>query len=67
MIGTVLTGKGGEVGMNDTDFKQIENNLKQALEYEQKLNNQLMGKLDTYENIVRTIIKLLIAELKGSR
>ena len=53
--------------MNDTDFKQVETNLKQALEYEQKLNNQLMGKLDTYENIVRTVIKLLIAELKGSR
>lgn len=53
--------------MNDADFKQIEANLKNALEYEKQLNHQLMGRLDAYENILRMLLKLLICEVKEGR
>lgn len=60
-------GKGDEKVMNDADFKQIEANLKDALEYEQQLNRQIMGRLDAYENILRMLLKLLICEVKEGR
>ena len=53
--------------MNDTDFKQIEANLKDALEHERTLNNQLCGRLDTYQDILRMLLKLLITEVKEGR
>ena len=53
--------------MNDADFKLIEANLKDALEYERKLNQQLMGRLDTYQNVLRMLLKLLIEEVKEGR
>ena len=53
--------------MNDTDFKQIEENLKDALEYERTLNKQLCGRLETYQDILRMLLKLLIAEVKERR
>ena len=53
--------------MNDADFRLIESNLKDALEYERQLNQQLMGRLDTYQNVLRMLLKLLIAEVKEGR
>lgn len=53
--------------MNDTDFKQIEENLKNALEYERTLNKQLCGRLDAYQDILRMLLKLLITEVKEGR
>lgn len=55
------------MGMNEADFKMIEENLKNALEYEKNLNQQLMGRLDTYQNVLRMLLKLLIAEVKEGR
>ena len=46
--------------MNEKDFKLIEENLKSALEYQQNLNQQIMGRLDAYESIVRMMLKILI-------
>lgn len=46
--------------MTEEDFKLIEDNLKDALEYESKLNQQIMGRLDAYESIVRMTLKILI-------
>jgi hypothetical protein len=46
--------------MNEKDFKLIEDNLKSALEYQKNLNQQIMGRLDAYENIVRMILRILI-------
>lgn len=46
--------------MNEKDFKLIEDNLKNALEYEKNLNQQIMGRLDTYQNIIRMMLKILI-------
>jgi len=48
------------VGMNEADIKMIEENLKNALEYEQRLNQQMMGRMDAYENIIKSMLKLLI-------
>ena len=50
--------------MTDTDYTQIVTNLKNALEYERTLNKQLMGKLDAYQDILRMLLNLLIAEVK---
>ena len=50
--------------MNDADYKQIETNLKNALEYEKILNKQLMGRLDAYQDILKMLLKLLIAKVK---
>lgn len=46
--------------MNEKDFKLIENNLKDALEYQKNLNQQIMGRLDAHESIVRMMLKILI-------
>ena len=46
--------------MNEKDFKLIEDNLKNALEYEKNLNQQIMGRLDAYQNIIRMMLKILI-------
>ncbi len=46
--------------MNDEDFKVIEDNLNEALDYERRLNQQLMGRLDAYEQIIRAILNSLI-------
>jgi hypothetical protein len=46
--------------MNEKDFKLIEENLKSSLEYQKNLNQQIMGRLDAYENIVRMTLKILI-------
>jgi hypothetical protein len=46
--------------MTEEDFKLIEDNLKNALEYQNNLNQQIMGKLDAYERIVRLMLKTLI-------
>ena len=40
--------------------KPIEDNLKSALEHEKNLNQQIMGRLDTYESIVRMTLKILV-------
>lgn len=50
----------GEMEMTEEDFKLIEDNLKDALEYQNKLNQQIMGRLDAYESIVRMTLKILI-------
>lgn len=42
------------------DKEQIIANLKDALEYEKNLNNQLMGKLDDCQNTIKMILRLLI-------
>ena len=57
---SLTCGKVGEVGMNEKDFKLIEDNLKSALEYQKTLNQQIMGRLDAYESIVRMTLKILI-------
>ena len=41
-------------------FKLIKDNPKDAFEYEMKLNQQLMGKLDAYERLVKMMLKVLI-------
>ncbi len=46
--------------MNEKDFKLIEDNLKSALEYQKNLNQQIMGRLDAYESIVKMMLKILI-------
>lgn len=46
--------------MNEKDFKLIEDNLKNALEYQKNLNQQIMGRLDVYERITKMILKALI-------
>lgn len=46
--------------MTDADFKMIEDNLKSALEYERDLNQQMMGRLDIYERIIKMMLKTLI-------
>lgn len=46
--------------MTEKEFKLIEDNLKSALEYEKNLNQQIMGRLDAYESIVRMTLKILI-------
>ena len=38
----------------------IEKNLLSALDYQKKLNEQVLGRLDAYRDIVSTIIKNLI-------
>ncbi len=40
--------------------KLVVDNLKDALEYEKNLNQQLMGKLDIYQRIMERILRLLI-------
>lgn len=42
------------------DHEIVTDNLKTALEYEQNLNHQLMGKLDVCQNTMVMIMKLLI-------
>ena len=49
-----------EIERLKADMKQIEDNLKSALEYEKTLNQQLMGRLDATEHIVERIVRLLI-------
>lgn len=46
--------------MTEKDFKLIEDNLKSALEYERDLNQQMMGRLDIYERIIKMMLKTLI-------
>ena len=46
--------------MNEKDFKQIEDNLKNALEYEKSLNQQIMGRVSAYETVIKLMVKLLI-------
>lgn len=53
--------------MNDKDFKLIERNLKNALEYERKLNQQITGRLDAYEGIIKIMLKMLIDSLTERR
>ena len=49
-----------EIEQLKTDMKQIEDNLKSALEYEKTLNQQLMGRLDMTERLIEKILRLLI-------
>lgn len=42
--------------------EKIEQNLKSALECEKRLNQQLMGRLDTYQSIMERILRLLIGK-----
>jgi len=44
----------------EKDHKLIVDNLKNALEYEKNLNQQLMGRLDIYQRILERILRLLI-------
>ena len=53
--------------MNETDFQQIEANLREALEYERTLNKRLCERLDTYQDILKMLLKLLITEVKEGR
>ncbi len=46
--------------MNEKDFKLIEDNLKNSLEYQKNLNQQIIGRLDVYESIVKMMMKALI-------
>lgn len=46
--------------MTEKEFKLIEDNLKSALEYEKNLNQQIMGRLDSYESIIKMMVKALI-------
>ena len=46
--------------MTEKDCKLIEDNLKSALEYEKNLNQQLMGRLDSCESIIKMMVKALI-------
>ena len=48
------------MGMNEKDFKLIEDNLTSALEYQRNLNQQIMGRLDAYESIVKIMLRALI-------
>ena len=42
------------------DQEQITENLKNELEYERRLNQQLMGKLDICQSIMERLLRLLI-------
>ena len=53
--------------MTDKDFKVIEDNLKNALDYEKQLNQQIMGRLDAYEQIIKDILNLLIEKATERR
>ncbi len=44
----------------EKDHKLIVDNLKNALEYEKNLNQQLMGRLDIYQRILERFLRLLI-------
>jgi len=46
--------------MEEKDSKLIEENLKSALEYQRNLNQQIMGRLDAYESIVKIMLRTLI-------
>ena len=46
--------------MDEKDFKLIKDNLTSALEYQKNLNQQIMGRLDVYESIVKMMMKALI-------
>ncbi len=46
--------------MTDEDFKVIEDNLNKALDHEKRVNQQIMGRLDAYEQIIRSMLNLLI-------
>jgi len=52
--------EGDKMGMNEKDFKLIEDNLTSALEYQRNLNQQIMGRLDAYESIVKIMLRALI-------
>ena len=42
------------------DYIYVIDNLKTALKQEKDLNQQIMGRLDVYQNIIDKILKLLI-------
>ena len=44
----------------EKDHKLVVVNLKNALEYEKNLNQQLMGRLDIYQSIMDRLWRLLI-------
>lgn len=44
----------------EKDHKLVVDNLKNALEYEKNLNQQLMGRLDIYQSIMDRLWRLLI-------
>ena len=46
--------------MTEQDFKLIEENLLNAIKHEQELNQQILGRLDAYENILKMVLKILI-------
>ena len=46
--------------MNEDDYKLLVENLKNSLEYERNLNQQMLGRMDTYEYIIKSMLKLLI-------
>lgn len=50
--------------MNDEDYKLIESNLKEALEHERIMNQQLMGRLDAYMDMMKMLLRVLIGESK---
>ena len=56
-----------ELERQEKDFKQIEANLREACEYERQLNQQIMGKLDAYENIMRMMLKMLVDKATDRR
>ena len=53
--------------MNEKDFKLIEENLKSALEFQRNLNQQIMGRLDAYESIVKMMLRILIDAATAKR
>ena len=44
--------------MDDSDT--VKKNLLGALEYERKLNNEVLGRLDAYRDCLNTVVKALI-------
>ena len=52
--------------MSEEDYRLIKDNLNKALDYEKQLNQQIMGRLDAYEQIIRSMLNLLIEKSDGT-
>lgn len=46
--------------MSEEDYRLNVDNLNKALDYEKRLNQEIMGRLDVYEQIIRSMLNLLI-------
>lgn len=53
--------------MSEEDYRLIKDNLNKALDYEKQLNQQIMGRLDAYEQIIRSTLNLLIEKATERR